>query len=81
MKWECKGRLSDLRIKKELPRVKTRCSQKVKISKKTFFGNKIRNSGEGFKDVTQNLIYQPNPGNSTETAQPPSGLRKVFWSV
>lgn len=34
MKWENKGRLTDLRIKIELLRVKARCSQKVKITKK-----------------------------------------------
>lgn len=34
IQWESKGRLSDLRIKKEMLRVKARCSQKVKRSKK-----------------------------------------------
>jgi len=48
-----KGRLPDLRIKKELPRVKARCRPYVVSAIeeiwRTFSGNKIRYLGDEFK--------------------------------
>lgn len=80
MKWEDKGRLSDLRIKKELLIVKARCSKKVKMSKKHALKTKseiqVTNSKMWHKRAY--IIHQPNPENTRETEQPPSGLERLI---